>query len=198
MVRICVYTYRQETRLSTIVLFTGGARSGKSARAEQYAARLERPVVYLATAEAGDEEMRARIAHHRARRPPAWRTLEAPHQPARVLATFDPGAVVILDCLSLLVSNLLLTHEEDPQPVVEAEVTAILDQARARGLTLIVVTNEVGSGIVPEYPLGRAYRDLLGRANQQVAAAAAEVYLVVCGVPIELKALEAAWVRSTL
>jgi adenosylcobinamide kinase/adenosylcobinamide-phosphate guanylyltransferase len=183
--------------LSTIVLFPGGARSGKSARAEQYAARLERPVVYLATAEAGDEEMRARIAHHRARRPPAWRTLEAPNQPARVLATLDPGVVVILDCLSLLVSNLLLAHEEDPRPVVEAEVTAILDRARARGLTLIVVTNEVGSGIVPEYPLGRAYRDLLGYANQQVAAAAAEVYLVVCGVPVELKALEAAWVRST-
>ncbi len=183
--------------MSRIVLFTGGARSGKSARAEQYAAHLARPVVYLATAEARDEEMRARIAHHRARRPATWRTHEAPRQVAAVLGALDAGTVVILDCLSLLVSNLLLAHEDDPQPVVESEVMAILTQARARELTLIVVTNEVGSGIVPAYPLGRAYRDVLGRANQQVAAAAAEVYLVVCGVPIELKALEAAWARST-
>ncbi|MCS6881032.1 MAG: bifunctional adenosylcobinamide kinase/adenosylcobinamide-phosphate guanylyltransferase [Oscillochloridaceae bacterium] len=183
--------------MSKIVLFTGGARSGKSACAEQYATGLARPVVYLATAEARDEEMRVRIAHHRARRPSTWRTREAPRQAAPVLATLDPGAVVILDCLSLLVSNLLLDHEDNPQPVIEGEVAGILAQARARELTLIVVTNEVGSGLVPEYPLGRAYRDLLGRANQQVAAAAAEVYLVVCGIPIELKALEAAWVHST-
>ena len=182
--------------MSKIVLFTGGARSGKSARAEQYAAGLSQHVVYIATAEAGDDEMRARIAQHQRRRPAGWATLEAPLAVAAELVKLDMGSVALLDCLSLLVSNLLLAHEADPAPAVEAEVAAILEAARERDLTLIVVTNEVGMGIVPAYPLGRIFRDLLGRAGQQIAAATAEVYLLVCGIPVEIRALEAAWARD--
>jgi adenosylcobinamide kinase/adenosylcobinamide-phosphate guanylyltransferase len=176
-----------------LVLFTGGARSGKSARAEQYASRLGGPVLYLATAEARDDEMRARVAAHQSRRPASWTTREEPLAVARAIASLDAGSTVLLDCLSLLVSNLLLANEADPEPSVSAEVEALLRAARERELRLIVVTNEVGMGIVPAYPLGRVYRDLLGHANQRVAAAADEVYLVTCGIPVELKVLEAAW-----
>jgi len=179
-----------------IVLFTGGARSGKSTRAEQYAGRLGLPVLYIATAEAGDDEMRQRISLHRQQRPASWPTLEVPTAVAAALRTLDAGSVVLLDCLSLLVSNLLLADEPNAAAAVEAEVAAIVAAASARELTLVVVTNEVGQGIVPAYALGRAYRDLLGRANQQIAAAAAEVYMLVCGIPIDVRALEAAWARD--
>ncbi|WP_322495387.1 bifunctional adenosylcobinamide kinase/adenosylcobinamide-phosphate guanylyltransferase [Chloroflexus sp.] len=182
--------------MSTVVLFTGGARSGKSRCAERYVARLSEQVMYVATATAGDDEMRERISRHRARRPPTWSTREAPVNVAAALADLTPGSVVLLDCLSLLVSNLLLANESDPEPAIDRELDDLLAMVAQRDLTLIAVTNEVGMGIVPAYPLGRQYRDLLGLANQRVAAAAAEVYLVVGGIPVELRALEAAWNRT--
>jgi adenosylcobinamide kinase/adenosylcobinamide-phosphate guanylyltransferase len=182
----------------SLILVTGGARAGKTIIAERLAHELggDRDVCYLATAEPGDEEMRARIAAHRAARPPGWRTVEAP---CGLSAALDGLAsplsvrVVLLDCLTLLVSNVLLAQPApagvlaDAWPAVEAEVDALIRFAAQPAVTAVVVTNEVGMGIVPDNRLARVYRDLLGRANQRLAAAAAVVYLVVSGIPLEIK-----------
>ena len=181
--------------MAQLVLFTGGARSGKSWRAEQYASQQAKHVVYIATAQAGDAEMQHRIGLHQAQRPSHWQTLEAPLAVSQTLAQLPNGSVVLLDCLTLLVSNLLLANEILPEPIVQAEIQAILAAQQARALHLIIVTNEVGMGIVPAYALGRVYRDLIGRANQQIAAAANAVYLVVAGIPIEIRQLQAGWAK---
>lgn len=196
-----------------LILVLGGARSGKSSYAESLAARIagEAPVTYVATATAEDDEMRERIARHRAARPAAWQTLEAAHDPAAALAASDvamdtPG-IVLLDCLTLLVSNVLMggAHadfdaERFDARAAEARVghviDALLDVYRRSARSLIVVSNEVGMGIVPAYPLGRVYRDTLGRVNARVAAEADAVLLMVAGLPVELKALAAAWSES--
>jgi adenosyl cobinamide kinase/adenosyl cobinamide phosphate guanylyltransferase len=182
----------------SLILVTGGARAGKSTFAQQLAHQLggDRDVCYVATAEAGDEEMRARITAHRAARPPGWRTIEAPRhldaalQSLTLLARQEVRAVLV-DCLTLLVSNVLLAQpdEEGAWPAVEAELDALIRFAAQPAVTTVVVSNEVGLGIVPEHRLARTYRDLLGRANQRLAAAAAEVYLVVSGIPLEIKGL---------
>ena len=179
-----------------LVLILGGARSGKSAHAERLARARGGTVLFVATATAGDEEMARRIAAHRAARPAAWRTIEAPVAVADQLAAdgqAPPAATVLLDCLTLVVSNLLLAHEaageDEVTRRVEAEIDALLGRFDEGEATWIVVSNEVGSGLVPPYPLGRLYRDLLGRANQQLAARADRVYLMVAGLPLDLKAL---------
>ncbi len=166
-----------------LILLLGGARSGKSALAVRWAYALGRDrVTFIATARAEDDDMRQRIARHRAQRPRLWQTLEAPRGAGQALAQAQ-HRVAVLDCLTLLVSNALL--EEGPS-AVQAEVTELLDAWREWAGTLLVVSNEVGMGIVPANALARAYRDALGWANQRLRAAAQAAYLLVAGgvVPI--------------
>lgn len=182
--------------MGELILILGGARSGKSAYAERLAQERGGPVLFVATAAAGDEEMAGRIAVHRAARPAAWRTLEAQQDVAAAVAASGVGdATIVLDCLTLLVSNLLLAHEAEGEEGVgrrvDAEIDALLALIDAEAVTWIVVSNEVGMGLVPPYPLGRQYRDLLGRVNARVAARAERAYLLVAGLPLDLKRLSA-------
>ncbi|MER3419142.1 MAG: bifunctional adenosylcobinamide kinase/adenosylcobinamide-phosphate guanylyltransferase [Chloroflexota bacterium] len=182
--------------MGTVSLITGGARAGKTAFALALARRHPGPVAYVATAEARDAEMAARVQRHRAERPPHWLTVEAPLEPVASLAMVPPSALVVLDCLTLWVSNLLLARLPTRFTVLEGEAAGaavcgavrelLAWQARA-GNDLLVISNEVGLGIVPADPLSRLYRDVLGRANQLVAAAATRVYLVVAGLVLELR-----------
>lgn len=179
--------------MKTLTLVLGGARSGKSAYAEQLALDAGVPVLFVATAQPGDAEMAERIARHRAGRPDSWATLEAPLDVGQAIQRAGPEGVVLLDCLTLLASNAILQHTQDDVPLPEAEA-ALMDEVerllaayRAGAASWIVISNEVGLGLVPPYPLGRVYRDALGRANQRVAAEAGAVILMVAGLPWSLK-----------
>jgi adenosylcobinamide kinase/adenosylcobinamide-phosphate guanylyltransferase len=166
------------------VLVLGGARSGKSGFAERLAAECGEPVLYVATATPTDEEMAERIARHRAQRPSTWRTLEAPADVARRLGREAGGATTILiEDLTLLLSNLVASDGSRAEARALDEVGCLV----ALGAHVILVSNEVGMGIVPEHPLGRHFRDALGRLNQAAAAACGEVYLLVAGLPLRLK-----------
>ncbi len=176
-----------------MILVLGGARSGKSAFAQRLASTLKEPVVYVATATAGDEEMRTRIARHRRMRPKSWRTVEVPvGLSGSVLRIAGRARTLVIDCLSLYVANLLEPFSDNPTHPAAArailkEVRAVLRELRRWKGTVIVVSNEVGQGVVPSTPLGRAYRDILGEANQLVAKQAEEVYWMVAGVPVRVK-----------
>jgi adenosylcobinamide kinase/adenosylcobinamide-phosphate guanylyltransferase len=174
-----------------LILVTGGARSGKSAYAQRRSLELGGDAVtVIVTARPGDEEMARRIARHRAARPECWQTVEAPTNAGAALRAALTD-VILLDCLTVLLSNALLEREAGGQEAALAamatETGALLEAAAAREGTLIAVTNEVGLGIVPDERLGRWFRDGLGMANQQLASAADEVVLLVCGVPLALK-----------
>lgn len=166
----------------SLTFVLGGARSGKSRHAEALIRRHPAPWRYVATAEALDDEMAARVAEHRARRPDGWLTTEAPLDLADALATVPAGQPVLVDCLTLWLSNLILAGRD---PDAESRrLAAVL--AAPRG-PWVAVSNEVGFGIVPDNALARRFRDAAGRLNQTVAAAAGEVFLVAAGLPLRLK-----------
>ena len=167
-----------------LTFLVGGARSGKSSLAVRLAVESGRAVVFVATSEARDEEMAARIEVHRGERPPEWSTVEAPLDLADALAA-APDACVVLDCLTLWTSNALEAGWSDEAVAEAAEQVAGL--AAARKATTVVVSNEVGLGVVPDTPLGRRYRDVHGRVNAIVAAAAERACLVVAGRALELR-----------
>ncbi len=182
--------------MGRLLLVLGGARSGKSTYAQRLAQELGGSrVLFVATAQAWDEEMAQRITQHQQERPAAWRTLEVPHHVGQAIALeLDDATVVLVDCLTLLVSNTILRLSESPDPAaaaaaVQTELTALLQSCQENVATYIVVSNEVGLGLVPDNTLGRLYRDLLGRANQTLAAQAEAVYFMVAGLPVEVKAL---------
>lgn len=168
----------------TVTLVLGGARSGKSRLAEQLIAdSAAARRLYLATATAGDAEMAERIAHHRARRGAGWQTVEEPLALGERLAEHaNAGSAVLVDCLTLWLSNLM--HAGRDVEIETARLTGVLGHAAGE---IVLVSNEVGLGLVPETPLGRAFRDAQGRLNQAVAAAADRVVFVAAGLPLWLK-----------
>ncbi|MDF2687969.1 MAG: bifunctional adenosylcobinamide kinase/adenosylcobinamide-phosphate guanylyltransferase [Microvirga sp.] len=165
------------------VLVLGGARSGKSRTALQLAEQASLQRIYVATAQAFDDEMRERIALHRLERDRSWQTVDAPFElPQAIQAQTDPDKAVLVDCLTLWLSNIVLA-ERDPPHETDRLIQAVRD---ARG-PLILVSNEVGQGIVPSTPLGRSFRDEQGRLNQKIAEACDAVVFVAAGCPILLK-----------
>ena len=178
------------TESPQLILILGGARSGKSTFAERLAAQRGTRITYLATATPDDDEMAERIAKHQAERSLAWRTVECPLDPAvAIRAHAHETDCFLLDCATLLVSNLLVTGNSPGEETVRRALDALLTAYHEAGTDLLIVSNEVGLGLVPEYPLGRLYRDVLGRFNQQAAAAADAVYFLIAGLPLELKSL---------
>jgi adenosylcobinamide kinase/adenosylcobinamide-phosphate guanylyltransferase len=170
---------------SRIVLITGGARSGKSRYAEERAREIGARLLYVATAEGSDEEMARRIAAHRARRGAEWTTIEAPIDIANALGKINGRFdAAVVDCVTLWLSNLI---ERGDETAIERAVEEFIAAARIAGAPVFVVTNELGSGIVPENALARSFRDQAGRANQRLAAAADEVILMVAGLPLFVK-----------
>lgn len=168
-----------------LVLIGGGARSGKSRFALEYAEQRYAKRAFLATAQALDEEMRARIARHRAERGAGWATIEEPYRIASAIeANAGNYEVMVVDCLTLWLSNIMLDPERDTGREL-AEFANFLERDLATNL--VVITNEVGCGIVPDNPLAREYRDRAGELNQTVARAAEEVYWMVFGQPIRVK-----------
>ena len=166
----------------SLTLVLGGARSGKSTYAESLISAQPSPWRYIATAQAFDNEMEERIAAHQSRRDECWQTVDAPHDLAQALAASPEGQPVLVDCLTLWLSNRMLAEAD-----IAAETEALADAVSRPTGHWVLVSNEVGSGIVPENALARRFRDEAGRLNQKIAALADEVVLVVAGLPVKVK-----------
>jgi adenosylcobinamide kinase / adenosylcobinamide-phosphate guanylyltransferase len=181
--------------MGKFILVTGGARSGKSKFAQDLAGKLSKTVLFVATAEALDDEMKARIEKHRKNRPETWRTLEAPVEIGmKVQEHAGKSHIIIIDCMTLLLNNIFnqgCREDKIDAKLIEkklnAEIKDLLACIKKLDAIFIIVTNEVGMGIVPDNPQARLYRDLLGTMNQKLAAEAAEVYLLVAGLPVTVK-----------
>lgn len=180
---------------TSIILVLGGVRSGKSAFAEKLVRQMERPTLYLATGQATDAEMAQRILRHREARPDEWHTVEEPLELADGLATdleaCGPNNVVLVDSLDTWVSNLLLAHggksAGELESLAKSKVEQLIDVCENSSSALVMVSSEVGHSLVPPNELGRRFQDLLGLVNQQAADLAHQVYLVVAGIPVEIK-----------
>jgi len=174
-------------RSGQITLILGGTRSGKSSFAQKLAEESENQLVYIATAEAFDQEMAERIKRHQHDRGPDWQTIEESRDiAATIAARSSPQVTILVDCLTIWLSNLMLTDTD-----IEAASEKLIDALKAAPGSVILVSNEVGSGIVPESPLGRKFRDEAGRMNQRVAAVSNNVALIVAGLPLWLKSSQA-------
>jgi adenosylcobinamide kinase/adenosylcobinamide-phosphate guanylyltransferase len=165
-----------------MTLVLGGARSGKSRHAEALVTASPGPWVYVATAEPFDDEMKARVAEHRSRRGDGWRTVEAPLDLAAALSDAPAGSAVLVDCLTLWLNNLMYKQRD-----VEAETARLEVALAARRGPVVLVSNEVGTGIVPDNAEARRFRDLQGRLNQRIAARADQVLFMVAGLPMVVK-----------
>ncbi|MFC2013861.1 bifunctional adenosylcobinamide kinase/adenosylcobinamide-phosphate guanylyltransferase [Chloroflexota bacterium] len=175
------------------VLIIGGARSGKSTFAQELAQQLGEPVLFVATAEAGDEEMKDRIEKHKQERAAEWKTLEATtHIGRHIGQKIGEVRVVVVDCITLLVNNIFNQYSKqiDAHLIEEKlnnEINELVDYINTVDASFIIVTNEIGLGLVPANRIGRLYRDLLGKANQMLAQKADDVYLMVAGLPTQIK-----------
>ncbi len=168
-----------------LTLISGGARSGKSQLAVELAVRSRKQVVFCATAQALDDEMAVRIAEHKKHRPAEWQLIEEPHKLGDVVSRIESSKLLIIDCLTLYVCNLISQELSDER--IESNIRELVKVIRESKLEIIIVTNEVGMGIVPENALARRFRDLAGRANQIVAEVSECVYVCFLGSPLRLK-----------
>lgn len=168
--------------MTELTLILGGAASGKSLFAERFITNAGLRRHYIATAQAWDDEMQKKIAAHRDRRVGDWKVTEAPLDPGATISASEPGEIILLDCATLWLSNVMLAEKH-----VETAIQRLLGAVTERRTPIVIVSNETGMGIVPEHKLGRAFRDAQGLLNQRLAEAADNAILVVAGLPMVLK-----------